>query len=263
MLTPSILPAGAPGTAAITGRRASGTLPRRFMGDSATGGDDLMRPRTPAVAALAAVVAGLTAGAVPAAARTARVDVLRQRALARADHARPYPLQAGPAHLASTAKKHKGHKKKTKKNQLVRSGTMCPERTTSRVTGLVARGGVRQIGRYRARVSVSITATASAPLTVQVGRSVFHDPYNTARDLSPVTTRPTATPRLPARAAPWFSPPPHTPPRAPPRLEPFSDYYWKTTNLNLQAGTHDYRLPTVTITSREPTWVSTSNIKKV
>src|SRR4051794_30767518 len=231
MLTPSILPAGAPGTAAITGRRASGTLPRRFMGDSATGGDDLMRPRTPAVAALAAVVAGLTAGAVPAAARTARVDVLRQRALARADHARPYPLQAGPAHLASTAKKHKGHKKKTKKNQLVRSGTMCPERTTSRVTGLVARGGVRQIGRYRARVSVSITATASAPLTVQVGRSVFHDPYNTARDLS--------------------------------RLEPFSDYYWKTTNLNLQAGTHDYRLPTVTITSREPTWVSTSNIKKV
>src|SRR4051794_9761495 len=144
MLTPSILPAGAHGAAEVAGRHASGTLPCCFMGDSPAGGDELMRPRTPVAAALAAVVAGLIAGAVPAAARTARVDTLRQRALARAGHARPYPLQAGPAHLASTAKKHK----KKKKKKLVRSGTMCPERTTSRVTGLVARGSVKQIGRY-------------------------------------------------------------------------------------------------------------------
>lgn len=188
-----------------------------------------MRPRTPVVAALAAVAAGLTAGALPAAARPARVDVLRARALARADHVRAYPLQAGPAHLATTAKKHK--KKKKKKKKLVRSGTMCPERTTSRVTGLVATGSVKQIGKYRARVSVKITATASVPLTVQVGRSVFHDPYNTAGDLA--------------------------------LLEPFSEYYWKTTDLKLQAGTHTYRLPAKTITAREPTWVGTSNIKKV
>jgi hypothetical protein len=227
MLTPSILPAGAPGAAAVAGRHASGTLPRRFMGDSTAGGDELMRPRTPVVAALAAVATGLTAGALPAAARTARVDVLRARALARADVGRPYPLQAGPARLATTAKKHK----KKKKKKLARSGTMCPERTTSRVTGLVAKGSVKQIGRYRARVAVKITATASVPLTVQVGRSVFHDPYNTAGDLT--------------------------------RIEPFADYYWKTTNLNLKAGTHTYRLPARTITSREPTWVGTSNIHKV
>jgi hypothetical protein len=128
--------------------------------------------------------------------------------------------------LAGTAKKHK-----SKKKMLKSAGTMCPERTTSRVTGLVATGKVRQINRYRAKVAVSITATASAPLTVVVGRSVFHDPYNTAGDLT--------------------------------RIEPYANYYWHNSNLNLQEGTHAYRLPAVTVTSREPTWVSTSNIHKV
>jgi hypothetical protein len=200
------------------------------MEDSRPGGDELMRQWMPVVAALAAVATGLMAGAVPASATTARIDVLRARHLARVHHANPYPLRAGPAQLATTAKKHK-KKKHKKKKMLVSAGTMCPERTTSRVTGLVATAKIRQISKYRAREAVKVTVAASVPLSLIVGRSVFHDPYNTKNDLT--------------------------------RIAPFSDYYWKTTKLNVAAGTHTYRLPPITITALEPVWVSTSNIHKV
>jgi hypothetical protein len=84
------------------------------MEDSRPGGDELMRQWMPVVAALAAVATGLMAGAVPASATTARIDVLRARHLARVHHANPYPLRAGPAQLATTAKKHKKKKHKKK-----------------------------------------------------------------------------------------------------------------------------------------------------